>query len=61
MLLVVAGLLLRSLSASQRADVGFKPHGLAAVAFDTDMVRYTPERGIQFWRDALARDPRCRA
>jgi len=54
-LLVVAGLLLRSLGASQRADVGFEAKGLAAVAFDTDMVRYTPERGIQFWRDALAR------
>ena len=54
-LLVVAGLLLRSLGASVRADVGFEPRGLAAVAFDTDMVRYSPERGVQFWRDALAR------
>ena len=54
-LLVVAGLLLRSLGASQRADVGFETKGLAAVAFDTDMVRYTPERGLQFWREALAR------
>ena len=54
-LLVVAGLLLRSLSASEHADVGFEPRGLATVAFDTDMVRYTPERGVQFWRDALAR------
>jgi predicted permease len=54
-LLVVAGLLLRSLGASQQADVGFDPRGLAAVAFDTDMVRYTPERGVEFWRQALAR------
>jgi predicted permease len=54
-LLVVAGLLSRSLGASERASVGFEPHGLAALAFDTDMVRYTPERGLQFWRDALAR------
>ena len=54
-LLVVAGLLLRSLGASQRADVGFDPKGLAAVAFDTDMVRYTPERGREFWRQAQAR------
>jgi predicted permease len=54
-LLVVAGLLLRSLGASQRADVGFEYRGLAAVAFDTDMVRYAPERGIAFWREALAR------
>ena len=54
-LLIVAGLLLRSLGASERASVGFEPRGLATVAFDTDMVRYTPERGVQFWRDALAR------
>jgi predicted permease len=47
--------LLRSVGASQRADVGFNPHGLAAVAFDTDMVRYTPERGLEFWRQAQAR------
>jgi predicted permease len=54
-LLVVAGLLLRSLGASQRADVGFETKGLAAVAFDTDMVRYTPERSQEFWRQAQAR------
>jgi macrolide transport system ATP-binding/permease protein len=54
-LLVVAGLLLRSLGASQRADVGFEPQGLAAIAFDTDMVRYEPARGLEFWRQALAR------
>ncbi|HUU36399.1 MAG TPA: ABC transporter permease [Vicinamibacterales bacterium] len=53
-LLVVAGLLLRSLGASERADVGFEPRGLAAVAFDTDMMRYEPARGLEFWR--MARD-----
>jgi predicted permease len=54
-LLVVAGLLLRSLGASQRADVGFETKGLAAIALDTDMVRYTPERSQEFWRQAHAR------
>jgi predicted permease len=54
-LLVVAGLLMRSLGASQRAEVGFDPRGLAAVAFDTDMMRYEPERGLEFWRTARAR------
>jgi predicted permease len=54
-LLVVAGLLLRSLGASQRADVGFDLRGLSAVSFDTDMARYTPERGVAFWSEALAR------
>ena len=43
-------------AASQRADVGFRTHGLALLSFDTDMVRYTPERGEQFWtRGAGAR------
>ncbi|MDP3719065.1 MAG: ABC transporter permease [Acidobacteriota bacterium] len=54
-LLVVAGLLLRSLGASQRAEVGFETRGLAAIALDTDMVRYEPARGLEFWRQALAR------
>jgi predicted permease len=54
-LLVVAGLLLRSLGASERANVGFEIDGLAAIAIDTDMVRYTPERSQEFWRQAQAR------
>ena len=54
-LLVMAGLLLRSLGASERADVGFRTHGLALLSFDTDMVRYSAEKGEQFWTDALAR------
>lgn len=54
-LLVVAGLLLRSLAASQSADVGFRTDGVALVSTDTDMVRYTPERGEQFWMQALER------
>jgi predicted permease len=54
-LLVVAGLLLRSLGASQRADVGFDPRGLAAISLDPDMVRYSQERSDVFWREALAR------
>ena len=54
-LLVVAGLLLRSLGASERADVGFDPRGLAAVSLDPDMVRYSQERSDVFWREALTR------
>jgi predicted permease len=54
-LLVVAGLLLRSLAESQRADVGFNVEGLATISLDTDMVRYSPERSEQFWADAAAR------
>jgi macrolide transport system ATP-binding/permease protein len=54
-LLVLAGLLLRSLGQSQIADVGFDARGLAAVAFDTDMMRYEPAHGLEFWRTAKGR------
>jgi predicted permease len=54
-LLVVAGLLLRSLAESQRADVGFRTENLALLSFDTEMVRYAPEKGAQFWAEALTR------
>jgi predicted permease len=54
-LLVVAGLFLRSLGASQRADVGFDYHGLAAVGVDTGMVRYNDDRNEAFWREVLSR------
>jgi predicted permease len=54
-LLVVAGLLLRTLGAAQSADVGFRTEGLALLAFDTGMVRYTPERSRQFFDAALER------
>ncbi len=54
-LLVVAGLMLRSLGASQRADVGFDYRGLAAISLDPDMVRYSQERSDEFWRQAMSR------
>jgi predicted permease len=54
-LLVVAGLLLRSFATSRVADVGFRTEGLALVAFDTSMVRYSEDRTREFWADALAR------
>jgi predicted permease len=54
-LLVVAGLLLRSLGAANGADVGFRTTGLAVLAADLDMVRYSVERSEQFWTQALAR------
>jgi putative ABC transport system permease protein len=54
-LLVMAGLLLRSLSAAQHADAGFKTDGLAILSFDTDAVRYSRERGQQFFDQAVTR------
>jgi predicted permease len=54
-LLVVAGLLLRTLGASQAADVGLRTTGVAMLSTDTGMVRYSEERGEQFWALALER------
>jgi macrolide transport system ATP-binding/permease protein len=54
-LLVVAGLLLRSFSAAQSADVGFRIDGLALLSADTNMVRYSSQRRDQFWADVLER------
>jgi macrolide transport system ATP-binding/permease protein len=50
-LLVTAGLLVRSLFAAQKADVGFPTDGLAIVSADTGMLRYTPERSQQYWSE----------
>ena len=54
-LLVSAGLLMRSLAASSRADVGFRSDGLAIVSGDTGMLRYTPERSQQYWSEITRR------
>ena len=54
-LLVTAGLLVRSLLAASKADVGFPTGGLAIVSADTGMLRYTPERSQQYWSEVTRR------
>src|SRR5262249_44527480 len=54
-LLVCAALLTRGAMTAGRADVGFRPEGLAVTAVDVAMHRYTPDRGLAFYRDALDR------
>ena len=54
-LLVTAGLLVRSLSAAQKANVGFATDGLAIVSADTAMLRYTPERSQRYWSEVTRR------
>ncbi len=54
LLLVSAGLLLRSLSASQRANVGFRTSGLAMISVETGMLRYEPARSQQFFDEVVA-------
>jgi predicted permease len=55
LLLVSAGLLMRSLYAAQRADVGFRSAGLAMVSVDTGMLRYDDARSRQFFEEILER------
>jgi len=55
LLLVMAGLLVKSLSSAQSADVGFATRGLAVVSADTDMLAYSPDRSRLFWEEASRR------
>jgi predicted permease len=55
LLLVMAGLLVRSLAASERASVGFEAKGLAMVSTDTDLARYPQARSHQFFDEAMRR------
>ncbi len=54
-LLVSAGLLTRSVTASSRTDVGFDPNGLASVATDAEFAGYDDDGSRQFWEQAMAR------
>jgi predicted permease len=54
-LLVVSGLLLRSLAAARAMDVGFSPRGLAVATVDLSMHRYSAERGRGFYDAAAQR------
>ncbi len=54
-LLVVAALLTRSLIAAEHTDVGFAVDRLALVSTDTNMLRYSPDRSLQFYNQALDR------
>lgn len=55
LLLVSAGLMLRSLNASGQANVGFRTSGLAMVSLDTGMLRYEPARSQQFYDEIVRR------
>ena len=54
-LLVVAGLVARSLSAARSADLGFRTSGLAILSSDLGMARYDDAAAQAFWDRALER------
>jgi predicted permease len=53
--LLGAGLFLRSMQKAQQISVGFEAKNLFEYNFDLGALRYEPEHGQQFFRDALER------
>ena len=53
--LVGAGLLLRSLQEAQRLELGFRSDNLIVTFINTGSQGYSPQRGLQFYRDAVER------
>lgn len=54
-LMVCAGLMLRSLQQAENADLGMNPRNAVEVGFDVDLQGYSRERGTQFVRELLTR------
>ena len=53
--LVGAGLFLRSLQEAQRLNLGFRPDAMIVTQVNVGAQGYSPERGRQFYRDAIDR------
>src|SRR5579872_5281574 len=54
-LLVCAGLFVRSVNAASHLDLGFKNRNVLMLQTDVSMVRYTESQGRAFYRDLMAR------
>jgi ABC-type antimicrobial peptide transport system permease subunit len=53
--LIGAGLFLRSLHEAQRLNPGFRTEGLAVMFVNVGAQGYSPQRGMQFFRDTVER------
>jgi predicted permease len=53
--LIGAGLFLRSLQHAQRLNPGFRTEGLAVMFVNAGAQAYSPQRGMQFFRDTVER------
>jgi len=54
-LLVVAGLLSRSLLSAQQMNIGFRSEGVAVLSAELEMIGYSAERAKAFWEQAIPR------
>jgi predicted permease len=55
MLLIVAGLMLRSLNYAQRSDLGFDPRHVLNLTLDPSEIGYNKQQGLQFYHQLLER------
>jgi predicted permease len=53
--LIVAGLFMRSLQTAQRADLGFHPDGVLIASVDISQFGYDEARGAAFYREVISR------
>ncbi len=55
MLLIVAGLMIRSLNHAQRSDLGFDPRHVLNLSLDPNEIGYNKQQGLQFYTQLLER------
>jgi predicted permease len=55
MLLIVAGLMIRSLNHAQRSDLGFDPRNVVNLTLDPNEIGYKKQQGLQFYTQLLER------
>ncbi len=55
MLLIVAGLMIRSLNHAQRSDLGFDPRNVLNFTLDPNEIGYSRQQGLQFYNQLLER------
>ena len=55
MLLIVAGLMMRSLNYAQRSDLGFDPKNVVNLTLDPNEIGYNKQQGLQFYTQLLER------
>ena len=54
-LLIAAGLLVRSLEGAQRMNLGFDPHHVLNLSMDVHQIGYDEARGKKFYGELMAR------